>query len=148
MEQIHKRLGVGKRQRFDQDTVDDAEERGRGADAQRDGEARGEREAARAPERPSTVADVPQRILETPRPELVACAFLRAFDAAEPDQSLSHCLVGGESGAPVLLGLLFDVEAKLLFQASFEGAAPAHRSEAPPGFGQPRHDVRPSGTAA
>ncbi len=102
----------------------------------------------RAPERASTVADVAQRILETPRPELVACAFLRVFDAAEPDQSLSHRLVRGESGAPVLLGLLFDVEAKLFVQASFERAAPAHRSEAPPGFGQPRHDVRPSGTAA
>ena len=48
----HELAGIAKRERLNEDRVDDAEERGVGSNAQRNGENRGQREGRPAAERP------------------------------------------------------------------------------------------------
>ena len=80
---LHEALGVGERQRAEHQRADDAEDRGRGADPEREGDHRGCREGFADAERPDRVSDVVAQVVEpSPAPD-VARFLAQAQGAAE-----------------------------------------------------------------
>src|SRR5262249_39810044 len=96
--------------------VDDGEDRGIRADAERERQDRGGRVARALAERPPSVAHVLEHGLEEHRAARVAGLLLRLVDAAELDERRAPGLRGREAAAQALLGLPVEVEGELLLE--------------------------------
>ena len=84
-----------------------------------------------AAQRAQAVADVAREILDGGGTELVPRLLSHLFHAAESDQRLPPRFVRCHPGAPVLLGLLLDMEPDLVIEPVLEFPPAAERTEPP-----------------
>ena len=128
---VDERLGVIERGLAEEHRVSHAEDRRICADADRQRQHGHRREARMAAQRAQAVADVAREILDGGGTELVPRPLSHLFHAAESDQRLPPRFVRRHAGAPVLLGLLLDMEADLVIEPILEFRRPAERTEPP-----------------
>jgi hypothetical protein len=132
-------IGLVIGQRFEQHGADDAEDCGRGTDAERQRDERGSGEAGRPPQYAKAVTDIAERVLEQSGPNLISHALPRPFDTAELQHRLAARFCGAQTRPAQLLGLLIEVEANFFVEPTFERAAADHRAEPGPPVRDPSH---------
>ena len=108
--------GIGHWKRALEDTVYQGEDRCRGADAERQRDDRGEREAGRFTELTKAVADILHDRLHPHGPAALAAVFLDLVDAAELEPGEPAASIFGNAGANFVRDLRLDVEAQFLIQ--------------------------------
>ena len=126
----HDRLRVGIRQRTEQQAVDDAEQRGVRADAQREHEHHRAREAGAAPQAAGGVAHVAPQIVEPPPAPDITGAFANQGRVPQPSTCRQPGFGLGDAGVPLPLMLEIQVQAKLVLKVPFRCAAAEVRQEA------------------
>ena len=91
--------------------------------------------------RPATAAgaDVALEVLDAGGEELVPRPLAHLFHATESDQRLPPRFVRRHAGAPVLLGLLLDMEADLVIEPVLEFPPVEERTEPPQHFSECTH---------
>ena len=95
---VDEAIRVAIRQRAEEHGVHDAEDRGVGADAEREGEHRDGGEALVATHVAQAVPDVADQTLERGHPALVALGLLHGLDGAEAPERVSAGVVRREAG--------------------------------------------------
>ncbi len=136
----HQPIRVWKRQRPQEQRVNDREDREVRADADRQRRESGGGEAGRPPEQPNRVARIATYSVEHPQPACVTAVVLDAFEPAEFHACAAHGFLHRHSGAHQIVGVLLEVEAQLLGHAVLE-PAPAH--ERAHQRSQPLHHLKP-----
>ena len=139
MLEAHELVSVRIGERLDQHRIDDAEDRRRRANPQREGDESRRGEARRPPQRADDVPQVAKKVVEGHRAELIARALSRPIDRAELEERLPPRLVGRQAGATILLGLLIEMKADLFVEPAFEGAKSRQRTHPTPGLFHPPH---------
>ena len=104
-----KTIGVGIRQRTHEHGVDDAEDRRRQADAERERQHHDGTERGRAADHAQAVAHVLHQLIEPDGDPDRARVFLRERDAAEPLQRRGARIVGRHAAVDVVRHLAFEV---------------------------------------
>src|SRR5205085_1667648 len=119
------RLAIGERP--EHDAVDDAEDRGRGADPERDDRDGGDPEARCLAEEAGADAEVPADLAKArPRP-LLAGALLRGVDAPEAEARHAARRLRRHPARDVGLRLALHVKAHLLGEVGVDVRAPEQR---------------------
>lgn len=122
-------VGIFIGERTQDDGIDDAEDRGRGADAEREREYHGRREAWASPQPTPRVPDVPGHLLQEPcTPDLVAF-LLEPEHAAETRPGGAIRLRLAHACLHVLPPDRFEVERHLLIHVAVAGAGRESRDE-------------------
>ncbi len=114
-------------QRLQQHAVDHAEDRGVGADADRQREKGHGAERRAAPQRAQRVAEVARQAGEPRQPSLVAHGVQRLRDTAGPNPRRARSVVARATAALFVFGRQVEVQAELLFEIVV-GSAPTQRS--------------------
>src|SRR5690606_3742618 len=114
--------GIGKG--LEQNAVDDREDRGVRADAERQQRENADGEPDVAPERAKRLARVAHEVIEQRDAPCVAALVLAPLDAAERAQRGATRLVRRHAGSDVLLRLPLDVVAQLFVELLLDLAAP------------------------
>jgi hypothetical protein len=107
--------------------VDDAEDRGVGADAQGERHDRGGREDRVAPQAPDAVPEILEERLDDGRSRLVEARLLVLLDAAEGEERLPARLLGRQAALDQLARLHVEVEAHLFVHLFLDRAPPPER---------------------
>ena len=136
----HQAIGLRKRQRLEQHAVDDAEDRGVGADAERQRDDRGEREGRRGAKLSRGVADVVPEVVHDVAPPLRgfdvaidgADVAARVVEVAEFLHGLRASRVGRVPERDERLDAHVEMKAELLVDvvADLPGGAPREAKEA------------------
>src|SRR6185503_1830008 len=113
--------------------VDHAEDRGGGADAQRQRETRGQRKSGYPAQAAHAVAEVPPRVFQEHQSNLIAREFLGGLDATKPDERLPSRLARRHAETSVLFDLLLEMKAQLGVEPALERGSAPPRPDASPG---------------
>ncbi len=133
----HEAAGIAEGQRADEESVDDAENGGAGADAEADDE-NGERgEAGVAAKGAEGVTKVLENAIEGGQAAGVAVQLFRRFDAAEREEGGAAGFGGSQAAPPVLFGEQFDVRGDFVVEFAVEIRLAEHRQQAAPKRAKP-----------
>src|SRR5205823_9317873 len=97
-----------------------AEDRGVGADAERQREDRGRRESGGAPELPDGVPAIASQLVQETEPERLAAFLLTPLDATELGVSAAARLLGRDPAPDEVVGVGLDVELQLLVHPALQ----------------------------
>ena len=117
------------RERAQHDGVHDREDRGVGANAERQGEDRHCREPGVARQAAAGVGDILPQLVDEAEAKRVPAAILDVGDAAERADRRRTRIVGGEACGEVLLDLSIEVELQLGVELVFDARACEQRTE-------------------
>jgi len=109
-------VDVGVRQRLDQHGLDDAEDRGRRADAERERDDRHRRDAGRPAPGPESETHVAADVAQPRNGVGIARSIFRGREVAEAPARREHRFVGGHAAARVLVDQLLEVEPGLFVE--------------------------------
>jgi hypothetical protein len=127
---LHQFVRVHDRQGAQQQHVDEAEDRGVGANRQRHRERRDRGGGRRPAHRPQRVAKVSAQILDPVDPARVPDLFLDQRDVAELPQCRRSGLLRSEARCPMQLELTLEMIAQLIVQILLDTAAMEERTKA------------------
>ena len=139
-------LRVVDRQRLDQHGVDQAEDRGVGADPEPERQQGHQRERRRPPQQPECVADVAAQLVDQPQADGVAAFLLARVNAAELGERTPASLLFRDTPPPQIRLIELEVDPHLVLHLTLEVSPAAADSK-------PRLDARDethtsSGTAS
>ena len=120
-------IGASDRHPFEQDGVDEAEDRGICANAQRQRQHRDNREAWRAAQDATGIAQVVPPLVDQPQPKRLPALLDTGIRTAEICPGAASRLFGGEPAANEIRGVEVHVLAHLVARLIVESAAAAQR---------------------
>lgn len=125
-------LGLGIGEGLEQNAVDDREDRGVRADAERKQGEDADGEPDIAPQRAKRLSRVPYEVIEQRDAPCVATLVLASLDTAERAHGRPARLVGRHAGSDVFLDLTLDVVTQLVVELLLDLGPSEERAEAHP----------------
>ena len=120
------RLRDGKR--LQQQRIDEAEDRGVRADAERKRQDGDDRECRRSTQQPERIADISAQLVDDAQPEHLPAFVSPGVDAAKRDPRQSVSFVGGDAAADEIGTVQIDMQSHLVLHLAIEIACQTRRA--------------------